>query len=307
MSVKVEIFDKLIFEKRIFSTVVLITFCAIIIAIGMEFFWGKRANVLLFDTFMAISCLVILARNQIYGYSTGWTTTFLFIITLLCILVYYQSGGSEGSMANSLMAIMIVAIVILHIKYSSKVLALFMFIQSLLLLSNVLAPNLIVGKPAGVDPIRISAVVNFLIAGGLGVLVTYLKSAYNRERRLLHQKNQELIEKNEEIEIQNERLHQQQEEIHLINENLEDRIQQRTQKLKELNRKLEKYAYINSHILRAPICRIKGLYYLLEIDPRYQTTNSNEIIQHLKSAGSELDRVMEQINTALDKNDREVF
>jgi signal transduction histidine kinase len=299
--------DKLIFEKKIFSTVVLITLSAILAAVGMEAFWGKRMPVLILDSIMAISCLVILARNQRFGYSTSWTLAFLGIITMLCVLVYFQSGGSEGAMGNSLMAVMIVAIVILDIKYSYKVLMLFMLLQFLLLLSNIMTPNLIDGKPVGVDPLKVSAVVNVLIAGGLGILVTYLKSAYKRESRLLRQLNSELTEKNEEIEIQNERLYQQQEEIRLINESLEERIQERTQKLKKLNRKLEKYAFINSHILRAPICRIKGLYYLLEIDPRYHTTGSDEIIRHLKSAGSELDKVMEQINTALERNDREII
>lgn len=300
-------YDKLIFEKKIFSTVVLITFSAIAAAIVMEIFWAKRMLVILLDSSMTLTCLFILARNQLKGYSTAWTVAFLSMVTLLCIVVYFQTGGSEGSMANSIMAVMLVAIAILHIKYSVKVLVLFMLIQIALLLSNVLVPGLITGKPTGVDPIRISAVVNFLIAGGLGVLVTYLKSAYKRESRLLRQMNFELSEKNEEIEIQNDRLQQQQEEIRLINENLEERIQQRTQKLKELNRKLEKYAYINSHILRAPICRIKGLYYLLEIDPRYHTPGSDELIKHLKSAATELDKVLLQINTALERNDREIM
>jgi signal transduction histidine kinase len=122
----------------------------------------------------------------------------------------------------------------------------------------------------------------------------------------LRNHNAELNQLRLEIEKQNELLKSQHEEIKSINEelkasneHLEERIQQRTNDLEIRNEQLKEYAFINSHILRAPVARIIGLISLFKIS-KYAELQKEEIV-HLARAGQELDNVVGKINKALDE------
>lgn len=90
-----------------------------------------------------------------------------------------------------------------------------------------------------------------------------------------------------------------QSEIIIANETLENRVKARTQELEYQNKQLAEYAYINSHLLRAPLSRLLGLVNLM----RYSEVNGVEretVIEHIQSAGEELDSVVSKINKVLD-------
>jgi GAF domain-containing protein len=87
-------------------------------------------------------------------------------------------------------------------------------------------------------------------------------------------------------------------EITRMNQSLEERIHERTLVLENQNKQLAEYAFINSHILRGPLCRILGLINLIE--HTYAKTKEQELIDHLKLSGEELDNVVKQINKAID-------
>jgi GAF domain-containing protein len=87
-------------------------------------------------------------------------------------------------------------------------------------------------------------------------------------------------------------------EIIQINQSLEMRVLQRTEELEKQNNRLAEYAYINSHLLRAPLSRLLGLVNLV----RYSEVAGAErehIIQQIQVAGRELDEVVAKINEAL--------
>lgn len=89
-----------------------------------------------------------------------------------------------------------------------------------------------------------------------------------------------------------------QNEIISINQSLEMRVKQRTEELEKQNNRLAEYAYINSHLLRAPLSRLLGLVNLVG----YSEIAGNEreqIIQQIQVAGRELDDVVGKINAAL--------
>lgn len=94
------------------------------------------------------------------------------------------------------------------------------------------------------------------------------------------------------------RLLEKQEEITRTNQTLEERVRLRTLELERQNAQLSEYAYINSHLLRAPLSRLLGLVNLL----RYAQIVDHEkelIINHIKTAGDELDEIVAKINAAL--------
>ena len=133
-------------------------------------------------------------------------------------------------------------------------------------------------------------------------LFTYVQEKYKHEMQV---KNEDMARMQLEIETQNSLLKEQHEEINNINEELktandylEERIQERTRDLKEKNEQLTEYAFINSHILRAPVARIVGLINLVKALKIHK--NDKEIIEHLEISGHELDEVVGKINKALD-------
>ncbi len=61
------------------------------------------------------------------------------------------------------------------------------------------------------------------------------------------------------------------------------------------NEKLAEYAFINSHVLRAPLSRMLGLIQLMEMTDKKDL----QLIDYLKKSGEELDEVVKKINTTL--------
>lgn len=85
--------------------------------------------------------------------------------------------------------------------------------------------------------------------------------------------------------------------IELLNQSLEARVQERTYELMNQNKQLEEYAFINSHLLRAPLSRILGLVQLVE--KSNVTDYDKMILYYLKRASEELDDVIQKINDVL--------
>lgn len=146
-----------------------------------------------------------------------------------------------------------------------------------------------------------------------------------RSNHLLAEKNKQiqqqhlkLTEQNDELTALNEEIRSQQEEVMaqrdsladknteiekinqqmvLVNENLEHLVDQRTEVLKEQNKKLSEYAFINAHKLRAPLARIMGLVNLLlaGVDSKEQP----DILNHLSKSSEDLDNVVKDISNTL--------
>ena len=80
-----------------------------------------------------------------------------------------------------------------------------------------------------------------------------------------------------------------------MNEMLEDRVRQRTIELENKNKRLSEYAFINSHMLRAPVSRILGLINLIKnsnINISLQETE--ELIGLLGKSTDELDNIVKK-------------
>jgi signal transduction histidine kinase len=95
---------------------------------------------------------------------------------------------------------------------------------------------------------------------------------------------------------QNEKLKTQQEEIKSINENLESIIREHTRGIEVKNRELAEYAFINAHMLRAPLSRILGLTSLIEMDTK---SVSHSEVRKIKNFANEIDVVVRKINEVL--------
>ena len=136
----------------------------------------------------------------------------------------------------------------------------------------------------------------FIVALIITLFTAYLKNKYVFFRQQVEVRNAQLERIANTLIHQNDELRSQQEEIRAINENLENIIQGHTRGIEIKNRELAEYAFINAHMLRAPLSRILGLTSLMEMDSRI---NEQPEVQNIKSLAIEMDAVIKKINEVL--------
>lgn len=146
-----------------------------------------------------------------------------------------------------------------------------------------------------------------LTALALLVLIILIGYAFTRRlNRKLRSQNSLIEEQKEELTTQNEKLIQSQEQIAIQrdllsrqNEILEEQVTRRTSELVEYNYKLEQFAFIIAHNLRAPVARVLGLGLLLKLD-EVDAIEREEIIQRIMTSVEELDLVVTDLNQILE-------
>jgi uncharacterized membrane protein len=119
----------------------------------------------------------------------------------------------------------------------------------------------------------------------------------------LNDKLIEIYEKNNEKEAQNEELKSIQEELLAIKEGLEEKVKIRTMELKEQQKEIIRYGFMNSHILRAPIARIKGLMNIAQ-----KLNNGSEranILELIRQSIRELDSTSQSINDIINNQNKD--
>lgn len=100
---------------------------------------------------------------------------------------------------------------------------------------------------------------------------------------------------------QNEEMIQLQEELKSTNEQLELKVRQRTEELEEQNKLLVQYGFMNSHILRAPIATLKGLYEVSKMTK--EPKDLKQVQKHIERTIQELERASKSLNEVIAKKD----
>jgi signal transduction histidine kinase len=116
------------------------------------------------------------------------------------------------------------------------------------------------------------------------------KDIVGKQRTLLQLRNEELSKVNNELLTLNKRVFE-------LNEVLEHRVTERTQELTNRNKILSDYAYMNAHLLRTPVSRIKGLIDLFRITEDVE--EKKKVQEILFQSAEDLDQVVRSINERL--------
>jgi hypothetical protein len=111
----------------------------------------------------------------------------------------------------------------------------------------------------------------------------------------------EIESKNDALSNQSEEIRQINEALKSVNEHLEERVTERTHELEEQNRQLSEYAFINSHLLRAPLSSILGLIHVMHASDL--SKKERELVGHLYDSGMKLDAIIHRISETLEKGD----
>lgn len=104
-------------------------------------------------------------------------------------------------------------------------------------------------------------------------------------------------DRTEELRTTVEELHHANEELTTVNDSLDLKIKNRTIELEERNYQLTEYAFINSHLLRAPLARILGLANLIRMEST--DPNTRLLMEKLFNSCEELDEIIKLMSTQL--------
>lgn len=170
------------------------------------------------------------------------------------------------------------------------------FIWTIIFILTLVIHGIYVTQSVGVYHVTLNPSL-FLVAGILFMLTTsslavFFSYTQLKMRRELDKRNIELLGLTKEIEDHNTKLKN-------YNEHLEERVFERTEELEHQNKQLTEYAFINSHLLRAPLASILGIVNLLK--GTKLTEDQKEYVEHLAQSSTDLDEVIGKINKALDQ------
>ena len=127
----------------------------------------------------------------------------------------------------------------------------------------------------------------------------FLEEKVTERTQELQESEQEVLAQNEELTRQSKELKSAYDQITNLNQNLEKRIDEKTNDLIIQNEKLTEYAFYNAHKVRGPLARVLGLITII-----YEEKNLNQIeyyLSLLKMTAEELDARVKEINEILDE------
>ncbi|WKV10700.1 hypothetical protein [Marivirga harenae] len=147
------------------------------------------------------------------------------------------------------------------------------------------------------DELRRSLYFEF-ITSLLVVTLFLVQFNYGKKLKKYSTSLEELVsERTEELRSTVDELNHANEELTSMNDGLDLMVKNRTTELEERNYQLTEYAFINSHLLRAPLARILGLTDLIRMestDPKTQ-----DLMDKLFNSCEELDEIIRLMSTQL--------
>jgi hypothetical protein len=126
---------------------------------------------------------------------------------------------------------------------------------------------------------------NIFFTGSLIFVIIYIfKSGYERtQKKLLEQHNH---------------ISHQKEEIEVINNNLEQIIVDRTEKIRDQEIRITKFAFINAHKVRSPLARIMGLLNLIDLE-KDKTSTVIGYLPILRENAEDLNKMLKEVSETL--------
>jgi signal transduction histidine kinase len=293
-----------------------------LLSVNVVLFWGIPKSFAELVGYTPVTIVVICTLAYLLNLR-GWhrISRTLFISSwfiLINLLPVIKNGATEQSYVFNVFYLIVFSPVIhLFFSYQREKILLIIFLSISFLLTFFYSDFLMVfdsstqpaapfGRPAG--NLRVIYTTLWVFLNLLLIYVMRINQRFYRE--ILHQKeiieeqqhelraaNDELATNNEELMATNEELLSLNEQVRELNQDLEGRVNERTHELLDRNQKLTEYAFINAHLLRAPVSRIQGLINLFRLTKDEQ--EKEKIEQYLFDAAEELDRVVHTIRDKL--------
>ncbi|MCC5932216.1 MAG: hypothetical protein JJU28_23420 [Cyclobacteriaceae bacterium] len=153
-------------------------------------------------------------------------------------------------------------------------------------------------KQLSIQKIVIISIAGFILLLVL-FIVTILRFLKERHNHMVQLElyYQEISRQKEELMRKTEKLQKANDEISAINENQEVILIQSTEKIREQNRRLREYAYMNAHTIRGPLARVLGLVYIFKLG--HLSEAQREVLDKLEFSALELDGIIRDLGDKL--------
>jgi signal transduction histidine kinase len=153
-------------------------------------------------------------------------------------------------------------------------------------------------KQISVQKIVIISIAGFILLLVIFIItiLRFLKERHNHMVQL-ELYYQEISRQKEELMRKTEKLQKANDEISAINENQEVILIQSTEKIREQNRRLREYAYMNAHTIRGPLARVLGLVYIFKLG--HLSEAQREVLDKLEFSALELDGIIRDLGDKL--------
>jgi len=125
------------------------------------------------------------------------------------------------------------------------------------------------------------------------LIMNVFKGSLERERKRLTNRITQLERANDTLETQNAQLEENRKEIIRIQTQLQQIIQERTNEIEKENERMIRYAFINAHLVRAPLANLLGLSELKSSEDKGFKTLNKKLVA--------LDQVVRKIGGVLNQ------
>lgn len=243
-----------------------------------------------------------------------------FIIMLFVIINVAWFTGGGLNITNVFLFLLILLLVIIISPPTRRPIFLIIIFVNLVIFTSIefLYPKYSMPIVKDDRLLVINSIVLFIVFGITAYLIVFFKNQYDLERETVKSQNFKLDTSISEIEAQNEELIQYQEEvmaqrdfiedknkkleqqaielekanekIHAINESLEEKVNERTRKLTDLNNDLDLLVYRSSHDFRRPLTTLMGLNEIARLTLKDEL--SKELFDKVKMTALKMDKML---------------
>ncbi|NQZ79173.1 MAG: hypothetical protein HRT61_24095, partial [Ekhidna sp.] len=244
---------------------------------------NRSLSVFVINTALLVSIIYLLwlsasrklRRSHIFGFS--------FILGFCFALFWPASTGLSGAGAYVLQSLIIVLLLI------NRGRAKILFAGFALLMIGIagFADIEYTGRIVYSSQLT-SFIMNMIV---IALIMNIFKVALDREQSKLLFRIEKLNRINEEISRKNEALEKNQQEIKRIQTDLQQIIEDRTEDIEKENARLIEYAFINAHLVRAPLANMLALGELIN--------SEDSKFKSLKKSIQKLDRIVRRIGGVL--------
>ena len=245
-------------EEIIFTFILIAGIPYFVINEVIDLLTNQSWSIGIINTFLILTITYLLIKS-IKG---SLTKTHIFIFSLLLglgfALFWPSSTGLSGAGAYVLQTLIVVLLIVNTGKYRIFFAA---FLTIMILIAG-FADIEYKGKIVYSSQL-VSFGINTIV---IALVMNLFKVALERERKRLILKINTLNQTNSELKDKNEALRKNQEEILRIQTHLQKIIKNRTREIEEENERIIEYAFINAHLVRAPLANMIGINELMETD-----------------------------------------
>lgn len=210
------------------------------------------------------------------------STFFMHFIALWAALVLYKKIKQFNFSHNALAMIWVFVTVIYYYVF---------LIPTLVIVNEILGMNTEVGMVksyAAITKTFLFELISSALVSSIFLIQHQIRSTLENHKKnlviMVNKKTKALADANDELKS--------------MNENLDHLVKERTEKVQEQYEQMLKYAYLNSHEVRAPLSRMQGLMSIIVQEQDIQS--KMELIEKLKISSDELDSIIIEMNQILE-------